>query len=136
MGVESDVVGVLGEGGGEEGFGVGWLVLAEEQVDEGRGGVGVGGVGLEDAAVGGFGGGQVVGGLSEFGGEEDVFGGFGRQFEGFEELCAGLSGVGLLVEAGESTESAGLEGGIGSVKGDGGGEFGVGFGEVAGAGEE
>ena len=86
---------------------------------EGCGGVGILGVGGEEAAVGCFGGGRVVGGFGEFAGEENVVGGLGGEFEGSEEFVGGAGGVGLLVEAGEGSVGTGAEDGI--AFGDGGG---------------
>jgi hypothetical protein len=68
----------------------------------------------EVAAVGALGGGQVGGGLGDLGGEQDVFGGLGREVEGGEQFGGGGRGVGsLLVELGQGAEGAGLERGRG-----------------------
>jgi hypothetical protein len=113
LGVEGDVVGMLGEGCCQKRFGCVGFVLAEQEVDEGSGGGGISGAGGEDAAVGGLGGGEVVGVFGEFGGEEDVVGGLGGELEGLQELGAGVGWVGFLVEPGEGAVGAGFEGGIG-----------------------
>ena len=103
---------------------------------EGCRGGGVLRVGGEDAAIGSFGGWQVVGGFGEFSGEEDVVGCLGRDFEGAKEFSAGVGGAGALVDAGEGSVGAGLEGLI--VGGQGGGfvEFDAGVAKLAAAGEE
>ena len=63
LGVEGGVVGVFGQGGGEEGFGLVGFLLVQKEMSEGGGGVGVLRVGGQEAAVGGFGGGGVAGGF-------------------------------------------------------------------------
>ncbi len=57
---------------------------------------GVVGVGVEETAVGGFGSGEIVGGLGDLGGEEDVVGSLGGEFDGCEEGIAGGGGIGWL----------------------------------------
>ncbi len=66
------------------------------EVGETCGGVGVVGVGVEETAVGGFGSGEIVGGLGDLGGEEDVVGSLGGEFDGCEEGIAGGGGIGWL----------------------------------------
>ncbi len=128
LGVEGGVVGGRRECCSEDRFSLVGLVLAEEDVGEGCGGGGVLRVGGEDAAVGGFGGGEIVGSFGQFAGEKDVVGGLGGDFEGAKELAAGVRGAGGLVDAGDGSVGAGLEGLI--VGGEGGGlvEFGAGVG--------
>ena len=118
------------------GLGLVELVLADEDMGEGSGGGGVLRVGGEYAAVGCFGGGKVVAGFGQFAGEEDVVGGFGRDFESGQKFVAGVGGARVLVDAGEGAVGTGLDGGV--VGGEGGGlvEFGAGVGQLAAAGEE
>ena len=109
LGGEGLVVGVGGEGGGEEGFGFGGGG-GRKEVGESGGGGGVVGGGDEGAAIGLLGCGGVFGGLSEFGCHEGVVGGLGREFQGREKLVAGCVGVRLEVEAGEGAVGSGAEG--------------------------
>jgi hypothetical protein len=70
LGVQGEVVGIVGEGGGEEGLGLIGLFLGEEEMDEGGGCVLIFGVDGEEAAIGELGGGGIAGGFREFAGEE------------------------------------------------------------------
>src|SRR5882757_8567844 len=110
LGVEGRVVGVFGQGGGEEGLGLVGFLLVQEEMGEGCGGV--------------------AGGFGEFSGEEDVVGGLGGELESLQEFVAGGGGVGGLVDPGEGSVGSGLEGGVVGVEGGGLEEFGVGGGEV------
>ena len=94
---------------------------------------------VQDAAVGFFGQGRVSGGVSERGCEEGVFGCFGAQFEGLEQVAGGLCEIGGgAVNLGEGSPGAGL----GLCAEDAGVEFGgieqlgAGFFGLAGASEE
>ncbi len=126
-----------GERGGKDGFGFGGALVFDEQVGERGGGLRVVGLLEQQAAVGCLGGGCAVAGRGgELGGEESVFGGFGRELERGEQLVAGVGGAGALVDAGEGAVGASFEQGIAGGQGCGGGELGAGFGKFVGAGEE
>jgi hypothetical protein len=95
LGVEGGVVGIFGEGGGEEGFGLIGTLLMQKEMGEGGGGVVILGVYGQEAAVGKLGGGSVTGGLGKLAGEKDVLGSFRGDLDGGEELVAGCGGVGV-----------------------------------------
>src|SRR6185437_17083913 len=101
------------------------------------GGVGVLRVRGEQTAVGGFGFRKIVGGFSEFAGENDVVGSLGRDLHGGEKFVAGVGGPGGLVEAGQGAPGTGFKRGVGGgSEGGRGEEFGAGVGVLAGGGEE
>ena len=107
---------VGGEGGREQGFGVGWAALGQQDVGERGDGLRVLRVEGEVAAVGALGSGQVCGRLGDLGGKLYVFGGLGGEVEGGEQLgggCRGIGRRGLLVEPGQGAVGAGLQGGRG-----------------------
>jgi len=112
------------------------LLLVQEKVGEGGGGIVILRIYGQQAAIGQFGGRLVAGGFSQFAGEEDVFGGFGGDFDSGEELVARRSGVGVLVDAGESTIGAALEGGIVCCESSCCEEYVVGVGETSAASEQ
>ena len=108
LGGEGGVAGVLGEGGGDEGFGVSGAGFAEEDGGEGGGDGGIGWVEREVAGVGVLGGGEIVGGRGEFGGEEDVVGLLGGELEGVEEVLRRLRWRCCLDRGGRGLERRGL----------------------------
>ena len=114
---EAGIAGRVCECGNEQGFGVSRMVLGEQNVGKRGGRLGIVGGDGEVAAIGVLGGGQVGGGFGDFGGEQDVFGLLGGQFQGGEEVGGGGAGVGargvlrvaVEVETGEGAEGAGFE---------------------------
>ncbi len=117
LGAERDVVGGLGESLGQQSLGLIGLLLADQQVDEACGGIGRARLGGEQAAIGGFGSGEIAGGLGKLGGEEDVVRGLGGELERGEQVRAGCGRIaGKLVEPGERTPGAGLQSRVGSVE--------------------
>jgi hypothetical protein len=136
---EAGVAGMLGERGGEQGLRGGGVVLGEQDADEGGGCGEVVWGGGEIAAIGLLGGGQVVSGDCDLGGEQDVRRLLGGELERGEEMGGGGGGVGwgvVEVEAGKGAEGAGLESRLGVRERGGGGELGAGFGGAVGAGEQ
>jgi hypothetical protein len=83
---ERGIGGMGGERGREEGFGIGGAMLGEKDVGQRGDGFGVLRVESEVAAIGTLGGGQIGGGFGDLGGEQDVFGSFGREVEGGEQI--------------------------------------------------
>jgi hypothetical protein len=138
---EGGIAGVPVESRLEEFFGLCGAVVGEEETSKGGGGRSVGGGSgeCEIAAVGFFGGRDVVGGSGYFGGGEDVAGLLGGEVEGGEKFGGGGGGVGRcgkLVDASESSECARFERGRSVRKSSDGEEVGAGFGVAIGAGEQ
>ena len=110
LGGQDGVAGVRVEGVAQDCLGLRVVFLLEEQPGERGGGLGIMGPGGEEFAQGLFGvRGSVAGAGGEFGGEEGVFGSFGRELEGGEEAVACCLGMAGFVEAGEGAEGSGFE---------------------------
>lgn len=135
LGSKAGIAGRVGEGGNEQGFGLGGVVLGEQDVSEGGGGLRVVGGDGEVAAVGALCGREVEGGFGDLGGEEDVVRLLGGQFESREEAGGCVSSVGrrgvlriaVQVEASQGAVGTGFESRGGVVEGGGGGELGAGL---------
>ena len=72
----------MGQGGDEQGFGFGKVILSEQDMGEGSGCLWIVGSEGQIATVRALGAGQVRSGFGDLGGEEDVFGLLGCEFEG------------------------------------------------------
>ena len=135
-----------GNGGSEQGLGVGGVMLGEQDVDQAGHGLGVSGALGQGqvAAEGLLGAGEVAGSFGDLGGEENVVGLLGRQLDGCEQLVGrggevcrrGLLGISIKVETGESAKGASLErwGSAGESGGE--RELGAGLGWPVGAGQQ
>ena len=86
MGGEAWIAGGAGQGWDEQDFGLGKVVLSEQDMSECSGCLRIVGSQGQIATVGVFGAGQVRSGFGDLGGEEDVFGLLGSELQGGEKV--------------------------------------------------